>query len=137
LVELLVVIAIIGVLIVLLLPAVQAARESARRSACSNNLKQVGLAVHTFHDVRRALPPLSIGYEKLDWAGLLLPMLEMTPVYNRLTLTSNVTSATNSILTTGSAAVAAYVCPSRARPRVITTMTNAMNGPVTDYAAKG
>lgn len=57
LVELLVVIAIIGVLIGLLLPAVQAAREAARRSSCSNNLKQVGLGIHSYHDAQKKIPP--------------------------------------------------------------------------------
>ncbi len=94
LVELLVVIAIIGILIALLLPAIQAAREAARRAACTNNLKQIGLAFHNFHDANKKFPPsgevrgttLFVG----GWSFLvrLLPMLEYTSIYDSLPITS-------------------------------------------------
>ena len=85
LVELLVVIAIIGILIALLLPAVQAAREAARRMQCTNNFKQIGLAVHNFHDAMKTLPPSGIGHNsRLTFFGLILPYMEQQANYDRL-----------------------------------------------------
>jgi prepilin-type N-terminal cleavage/methylation domain-containing protein len=81
LVELLVVIAIIGILIALLLPAVQAAREAARRTACQNNLKQLGLALHNYHDTVRLFPPSSAGGH--NWAPFLLPYVEQENLYQQ------------------------------------------------------
>jgi prepilin-type N-terminal cleavage/methylation domain-containing protein/prepilin-type processing-associated H-X9-DG protein len=85
LIELLVVIAIIGVLIALLLPAVQSAREAGRRAQCANNLKQIGLAVHQYHTARNCMPPGQLLYFNwLDISALvhLLPYLEQQPLYN-------------------------------------------------------
>jgi prepilin-type N-terminal cleavage/methylation domain-containing protein len=80
LVELLVVIAIIGILVALLLPAIQAAREAARRSQCTNNLKQIGIAIHNYHDARRKLPPFRVLDHQQAWLVLILPYLESQEV---------------------------------------------------------
>ncbi|MGL4944571.1 MAG: DUF1559 domain-containing protein [Thermoguttaceae bacterium] len=83
LVELLVVIAIIGVLVALLLPAVQAAREAARRMQCTNNLKQMGIAVHNFNDTNRGLPPTMLNcLGRLSFWALLYPFCEQTAQYD-------------------------------------------------------
>ncbi len=85
LIELLVVIAIIAVLVALLLPAVQQAREAARRTQCKSNLKQMGLALHNYSDVARTFPPAYIVGANLDvisWGTLVLPYLDQAPLYN-------------------------------------------------------
>lgn len=92
LIELLVVIAIIAILVALLLPAVQQAREAARRSVCKNQLRQLGIAFHNYHDVHGTLPPgyiqedLSDAYkhEGYAWGAMLLPFLEQTTLYQTL-----------------------------------------------------
>ena len=90
LVELLVVIAIIGVLIALLLPAVQAAREAARRSTCANQLKQYGLGVHNYHDTIKVLPPAGTGSNqgrpRISWHVRILPYTEQTALYEKLNM---------------------------------------------------
>lgn len=87
LVELLVVIAIIGILIALLLPAVQAAREAARRSQCTNNLKQLGLGLQNFHDTFKHFPPSSnrANDDGYGWGTYVLPYIEEGNLYNRIT----------------------------------------------------
>jgi prepilin-type N-terminal cleavage/methylation domain-containing protein len=82
LVELLVVIAIIGVLVALLLPAIQAAREAARRTQCKNNLKQVGTAVQNYHGSRNELPPARVIDHQQTWLQLILDYMEQTQVKN-------------------------------------------------------
>ncbi len=157
LVELLVVIAIIGVMVGLLLPAVQAAREAARRMSCSNNLKQLGLALHTYHDVHRGLPPgyinnapalngpVSGNFAQWAWGAFLLPQLEQAPLFDQLEVGRiNLSIA----LTVGGAtdktelvnkAVPAFICPSDSGPLVHTVadqLRNSGNGWVNTGIAK-
>lgn len=93
LVELLVVFAILGVLAGLLLPAVQGAREAARQASCKNNLKQIGLGLHAYHDLHRSLPTGCIEWRswlsppthrQFAWSALLLPMIEQQSLHDRI-----------------------------------------------------
>ena len=84
LVELLVVIAIVGILVSLLLPAVQAVREAARRLQCSNNFHQMGIALHNYHDIHRTFPSGVVEPSYVMWSGSLLPFLEQSNLYQTL-----------------------------------------------------
>jgi prepilin-type N-terminal cleavage/methylation domain-containing protein/prepilin-type processing-associated H-X9-DG protein len=112
LIELLVVIAIIGVLIALLLPAVQAAREAARRSQCVNNLKQIGIALHNYHDVQGALPGSYLVYETTKCSALsqILSNLEQAPLYDALNFSLAFDDLTNTTVT--NTVVSSFLCPS-------------------------
>src|SRR6476469_4277722 len=110
LLELLVVIAIISVLIGMLLPAVQKAREAAARISCANNLKQIGLAMHNRHDTEGSLPPTRLGYGRATWAVLLMPYLEQDNLFNLWNLGNTYFVQNNVARQTG---VKGYFCPSR------------------------
>jgi prepilin-type N-terminal cleavage/methylation domain-containing protein/prepilin-type processing-associated H-X9-DG protein len=115
LVELLVVIAIIGILVALLLPAIQAAREAARRNQCMNNLKQIGIAIQMHHDAKGRFPmgrnangPMSV-----SWAYNLLPQLEETAVYEAYRKEFRVDAPENARAMR--TPIEVYACPSRRR----------------------
>ncbi len=123
LVELLVVIAIIGILVALLLPAVQAAREAARRMSCSNNLKQLGLALHNYHDTYKRFPinagegtdkhAWQVGaHRKGTWLVKLLPYVEQEAFYNRLDFNVDTVAQIESDPTLMGYVIEAYICPS-------------------------
>lgn len=137
LVELLVVITVIGLLVGLLLPAVQAAREAARRGQCQNNLKQIGLAVHAYHDSFGSYPfgmissydprpffsgdPCPGGYSDKSFLVEILPYIEQAPLYNTINQQTTIHGPENS--TIFNVSIAVYSCPSdpesgRSRPMV-------------------
>ncbi len=95
LVELLVVIAIIGVLVALLLPAVQAAREAARRIQCTNNMKQLGLAVLNYESAKKELPPAYTVKPKHNYVAFILPYIEQGPLAGQYNLKKDWNDAGN------------------------------------------
>jgi prepilin-type N-terminal cleavage/methylation domain-containing protein len=137
LVELLVVIAIIGILVALLLPAVQAAREAARRTECTNKLKQLGLGMHNFHDTFKHLPIGEWNDDNVDigWGVHLLPYIELQTLYAQFTTLAQVpkmgggqngynmdgppngwSGRVSTFQTQASISLPAYICPSDVMP---------------------
>ncbi|MHC5538891.1 DUF1559 family PulG-like putative transporter, partial [Singulisphaera rosea] len=124
LIELLVVIAIIAVLIALLLPAVQSAREAARRIQCTNNMKQIGLALANYADLYQTYPPGGItqagnpwakGANSLNWRAMVLPLMEGTNIYNSLNFVLNANdggASSASFFTAYSVTMTSWICPS-------------------------
>ncbi len=117
LVELLVVIAIIGVLVALLLPAVQAARSASQRTSCQNNLRQIGLAIHSYHDIHTALPMGCLEWRpyggtwqrQFAWSAQLLPQLELSSLHDRIDFGKPFDDTINGAA--ASVVLEVYVCP--------------------------
>lgn len=123
LIELLVVIAIIAVLIALLLPAVQQAREAARRSQCKNNLKQLGLAIHNFHDTYGHLPtsnrPPGTGTKRIGGITRMLPYLDQAPLYNNYNQQLQWSDPNAQMRATVSTKLTVLICPSNPQGGVL------------------
>ncbi|WP_246128198.1 DUF1559 domain-containing protein [Planctopirus ephydatiae] len=126
LIELLVVIAIIAILIALLLPAVQQAREAARRTQCRNNIKQLGLAIHNYHDTFQAFPgnitngAYDTSTRSRSWLVAILPYIDQGPLYNTIDFSASLANSTTSPLPTpytpntiaAMSVLPAFLCPS-------------------------
>lgn len=125
LIELLVVIAVIGVLVALLLPAVQAAREAARKASCVNNLKQIGLAIQGYAQARNVLPPGYVsGWDQNSlsetgpgwgWGTMILPQLEQAPLFNSINFVLRIQNPEH--VTARQTSLAVYLCPSDTMPK--------------------
>src|SRR5262245_38672515 len=127
LIELLVVIAIIAVLIGLLLPAVQKVREAAARTQCVNNLKQIGLAFHNYHDTNSALPPARID-DGATWAVFILPYIEQDNLHKLFDYLKPWPDQPAAFLDAARAGVKTYLCPSRGRSSVLSIAGDDGNG---------
>jgi prepilin-type N-terminal cleavage/methylation domain-containing protein len=134
LIELLVVIAIIAILVSLLLPAVQQAREAARRSQCRNNLKQLGLALHNYHDQFNTLPPGWVGVNSAQqadieglngwaWGARLMPNLDQAPLYNQINFSLSVADPVHATVIRMS--LPTFRCPSDVGPSEWTILSEA------------
>jgi prepilin-type N-terminal cleavage/methylation domain-containing protein/prepilin-type processing-associated H-X9-DG protein len=141
LIELLVVIAIIGILIALLLPAVQKVREAAARTQCTNNLKQIGLALHSYHDTNKFLPPgyIDVNTNPLStpdndlgpgwgWAAFVLPYLEQGTVYNQINFKVAVGTGVNAQVS--QLPLSIYQCPSDAYQQTIAVYDSSFTNPI-------